>query len=261
MNNRIQKRWFGILALTLLLAMSHSLVTAAEVLIVADEFPAMELLAGQLKAQEKLECQIVAQTNMPAQLDGYQAVVVYVHGNLKDAPAKAIMDYTRNGGKLVALHHTISSGKRKTTDWLPFLGVELPQKEFAVGGYKWIEGVTLEIANLAPSHFITTNKITFPQTVTYTRQDVTGPEQSVTGFTLHETEVYLNHVWTEPHTVLLGFKYTDAKTGKVYMQDRAGWTKSAGKGYIVYLMAGHSARDFKDACYGRMVLNAVIYRP
>ena len=36
------------------------------------------------------------------------------------------------------------------------------------------------------------------------------------------TEVYLNHVFLERHQILLSLKYTDEKSGKTYMQDRAG---------------------------------------
>ena len=45
------------------------------------------------------------------------------------------------------------------------------------------------------------------------------------------------------------------------MQDRAGWIKSAGKGRIIYLMPGHTVADFENPAFGRIVLNAIIYKP
>jgi hypothetical protein len=61
--------------------------------------------------------------------------------------------------------------------------------------------------------------------------------------------------------LLLGFKYTDEKSGKVYCQSHAGWIRPSGKGWIVYLMPGHSALDFENPAYGQLVINAVQWKP
>lgn len=45
------------------------------------------------------------------------------------------------------------------------------------------------------------------------------------------------------------------------MQDRAGWYMRTEKGWVVYLMAGHSARDFENSTYGQIVTNAVTFNP
>jgi type 1 glutamine amidotransferase len=45
------------------------------------------------------------------------------------------------------------------------------------------------------------------------------------------------------------------------MQAHAGWIKSAGKGTVIYLMPGHTKNDFENPTYGRIVLNALIYKP
>ncbi|MBI5385025.1 MAG: ThuA domain-containing protein [Verrucomicrobia bacterium] len=234
---------------------------AADVLIVADEFPAMELLAAKLKAAENLSSQIVAQTNLPPDLARFAAVIVYIHRDLKEPAERAFIDYTRAGGKLVALHHSISSGKRKNKQWFKFLGVDLPPGDAAQGGYKWIEPVTLDLVNLAPAHFITTHGVTYPARIDLPATAAGAGEKSLPGFTLPKSEVYLNHVLTEPRTVLLGFKYQDAKSGQTYFQKHAGWVRAAGKGWIVYLLPGHSALDFENPAYARIVLNAVVWKP
>jgi type 1 glutamine amidotransferase len=59
----------------------------------------------------------------------------------------------------------------------------------------------------------------------------------------------------------MGLKYKDEASGTTYMQDRAGWVKPAGKGWIIYLMPGHRKSDFENEAYGRIVLNAVIWKP
>ena len=94
---------------------------AGSVLIVADEFPAMEVLAAKLKAAEGIDCKIVKQTEIPADLSQFRAMVVYIHGDMKDPAEKAFINYARGGGRLILLHHSISSGKRRNQFWIPFV--------------------------------------------------------------------------------------------------------------------------------------------
>jgi hypothetical protein len=242
-----------VLATLVLLGVSS---LSADVLIVADEFPAMEVVAKKLKNDEKISSQIISQKELPSDLGKFEAVIVYIHGALAPQPEKAFIEYTKGGGKLVALHHSISSGKRKNADWFPFLGVSLPEGDVTNGGYKWIEGVTWDLVNLNTNHFIMTNRVQYPTRIAYAPNKPELP-----GFTLHHSEVYLNHVHVEPRTLLMGLKFTDPKSGLSYSQERAGWLKSAGKGWIVYLMPGHTVKDFEDPAYGQIVVNAVIYKP
>ena len=236
-------------------------VALADVLIVADEFPAMKIVAGRLKSEENVKGQVISQKELPTNLAAFEAVVVYIHGALSEKAEDAFIDYAKAGGKLVLLHHSISSGKRKNAHWFPFLGVALPEGDLSKGGYKWIEGISFELVNLNANHFIMTNRVSYPARIAYATTNAPGRGDTLPGFQLDETEVYLNHVHTEPHTLLLGLKYADAKTGKTYLQDRAGCIKPAGQGWIIYLMPGHTKKDFQDPAYGRIVLNAIIYKP
>ncbi len=233
--------------------------SAQQVLIVADEFPAMQVLAGKLKAGEGIDSRIVKQEDLAAVLAMYPAVIVYIHGKLSPAAEKPLIDYTNDGGKLILLHHSISSGKRTNQFWFPFLGVSLPLGDVAQGGYKYYDPVTMEIVNLAPNHAITSRKIKWESSTSYRRAAGTAEEQ-LPAFTLTETEVYLNHVLTGTRTLLLGVKYTDAN-GRTWMQNTAGWYKPAGKGWVFYFMPGHSAREFEQPIYSQMVLNAVVWKP
>jgi hypothetical protein len=242
----------------ILLAGAAAALAAQPVLIVADEFPAMQVLAGKLKDGANLDSRIVKQTEMPQGLGQFQAVIVYIHGDIREQAERAFISYTKGGGKLVLLHHSISSGKRRNRYWIPFVAVNLPYGEFSEGGYKWIDPVTLEIVNLAPDHYITTHQVKYEAQIPYLRS---GAEKKLPGFTLAGTEVYLNHVFTEPRTILLGLKYNDAVTGKVYMEDTAGWYKRSGQGWIIYFMAGHTAQEFEHPAYGQMVVNAVVFKP
>ena len=248
-------------ALCLFLIAPRLTTAVADVLIVADEFPAMELLAGKLKALEQINGRVVSQKELPAGLGAFEAVVVYIHRELSEKAEEAFIDYANAGGKLVLLHHSISSGKRKNKHWFTFLGVSLPEGDLSQGGYKWIEGVTLNLVNLSPNHFITTHRVSYPASTPYATTNAPVRDGSLPGFALEHSEVYLNHVHTAPRTLLLGLKYVDEKTGKTYMQDTAGWVKRAGKGWLVYLMPGHTANDFENPTYARIVVNAVIWRP
>lgn len=235
-------------------------VAADRVLIVADEFPAMEYLADQCRTLENLEARLVPQNRLPADLSSHRAVVVYIHRGLDTNAEQAFIRYTRAGGRLVVLHHSISSAKRKNPDWFPFLGIELPQGDVNQGGYKWIEPATIQIVNLAPDHFITTNKVQWPTRVPYRRENA-GSEENLPGMVLEGSEAYLNHTFAGPRTLLLGLRYQDPETGRVWMQDRAGWIRRAGQGWIVYFQPGHSIRDFQQPAYTRLILNAILYRP
>jgi hypothetical protein len=235
---------------------TFSLCAEGEVLFVADEFPAMEVLARRLKAEDGKPSRIVEQTQMPEDLARFDCVVVYIHKELAETAERTFIRYAENGGRLVVLHHSISSGKRKNRDWFPFLGVELQPGPVETGGYKWIEDITVDWVNLAGTHFVTAQGIQYPGKLEYTRSPGVAPE-SLPAFRLEDTEVYLNHKLSGPRTLLLGLKYTDQETGRVWMQNTAGWYRPAGKGWVIYFMPGHTAHDFENPIYGRMVLNAI----
>jgi len=247
----------AVLTLSLLVVES----ACAKVLIVADEFPAMEVVAAKLKSEEQIESSLVSQKDLPSSLADYQAVIVYIHGPLFEQSESAFIAYTKAGGKLMLLHHSISSGKRKNTNWFPFLGVSLPAGDLAHGGYKWIEGVGFDLLNLQPDHFIMTNKVVYPEKLSLTNFAGISGQRAFPGFRLEHTEVYLNHVHTEPRTLLMGLRYLDSASRINYTHDLAGWMKPAGKGHVIYFMPGHTKADFENPVYGRIIVNAVIYKP
>lgn len=238
----------------LFLLLTLPLLAAGDVLIVADEFPAMEVLAARLKTGAGVASTIVKQTELPTELSRYSALIVYIHGRIGEPVEKAFIDYANAGGKLILVHHSISTGKRANRYWFPFLGVTLPLGELSAGGYKYFEEIEMEIVNLAPKHFITTNQVTYDAKVAY-------KEQELPAFELKDTEVYLNQVSTGEKTILLGFKFREPKSGVTYMQDTAGWYKKAGRGLVMYFMPGHSVREFQSPAYAQILVNAVAFQP
>jgi hypothetical protein len=231
---------------------------AEDILVVADEFQAMQLLASHIQADTKLTSRIIGQTELPPSLSSYRAVIVYIHGDLQASSEHAFIKYAEDGGKLILLHHSISSHKRENKDWFSFLHIELPLGDLATGGYKYFAPVTFDIVNLAPDNYVTTHHVHFDKIIQYT-DPAGGGERSLPGTEFRDTEVYLDHKLSGPRTLLLGLKYRDPATGVVYMQDTAGWLMDTGKGLVFYFMVGHRAEDFNNPAYSQILSNAVQY--
>lgn len=219
-----------------------------DVLVVADEMPAMDVLARAMYDRARARLHMTTQDVLPAKMSDYPAVIVYIHQHITPAAEHAFLDYVRGGGRLVLLHHTISSQKRENKDWLPAFDMTLPDT------YKYFDPVTIDVVNLAPGNFITTNQVRWRQKFEYNGKQLDG-------FELQGTEAYLNHTFQGPRTPLLGLKFTEPKTGQVYMQDTAAWYKPVGKGLVFYFMPGHNAFDFDNGIYAQILANALLFKP
>ena len=237
-----------------------------KVLIVHDELPQMEVLAKFLREKGGLDVTAVEQSALPEDWSGYRATIGYVHRVLEVPTEKAIIAYTQNGGRYVALHHSISSKKAMNEFYFDFLGVRLDNPQAAKnpvmpgGGYGWRDE-TLTLVNLNPGHYITSHNVTWEDQISYTSSDQPGVEGIYPSLTLHESEVYMNHKFTDGRekTVLMGFKFLDDRNGQMFMQDRAGWLKNYGNGEVIYLMPGHAVTDFENDSFAQMILNAITW--
>jgi hypothetical protein len=236
---------------------------ARRVLIVADEPAPMEVLAEFLRAEGRCGARIVEPKDLPADLAAYDAVFQYIHGPMKDAIGQTLIAYARGGGRLVLLHHAVASARRNNPEFLRFVGVEIAPRDDARRPWRVIEGIPYTLVNLQPRHYITAHKVRYDRTVEYESSD--GPSAAVRlpAIELAETEVFLNQQFTDGRekTVLLGFRIVDPKSGGVIMQDRAGWFKPAGKGWVFYFQPGHRAEDFRNRNYAQMILNCLTWQP
>ena len=244
-------------------------VNAQQVLIVMDEREQMEVLARYLKERGGIESTIVDQKSVPEDWSRFDAVIGYVHGALQEPIELKLIDYTKQGGRFVCLHHMISSGKAANRYYFDFLGVRMLDTNLARepaqpgGHYSWRHDVELTVVNLNAGHYITSNGVVWPEQTTYRPSDSPSAEREYPAFTLEDAEVYTNVQFTDGRekTVLLGFKYFEDRNGAHFMQDREGWLKPAGKGWIVYLQPGHSTHEFQHPAVAQMVLNAVTWKP
>jgi hypothetical protein len=226
-------------------------LAAEDILIVADEIPAMENLANHWAEKTHLSSKIVKQTEMPASLSEYKTVAVYIHKDISAGAEHAFLDYARNGGKLMLLHHSISSGKRKNQDWLPYFQITLPLGKFEDNGYTYFDPATFDVVNLAPKNPITKHGVHYDRKVEY-------KGKKLDSFQAVNTEVYLNHHFDGPRTSLLGIKYTEPKSGRSFEQDTAGWEMKRDKGTVFYFMVGHKGTDFDIPQYLQILTNALL---
>ena len=236
---------------------------ARKVLIVCDETPQMEALAKFLQDEAGYETRIVAQEDCPDSLSEYRGVFNFVHSPLTDKVEEALIAYALAGGRLISLHHGISSSKMLNRKWLPFCGVALSRKERDEGGWSVLGNITAELVNLRPGHYITSHKVTYDGTTTYTPSDSPSTEQECPVLRFPRSEVFLNEHFTDGRekVVLFGVKGIDPKTGKVYMQDRGGWFQRKGKGWAFYFQTGHATSDFQNRSYCQILLNCLEWDP
>ncbi|MBN1999917.1 ThuA domain-containing protein, partial [candidate division KSB1 bacterium] len=235
-----------------------------KVLIIMDEKEQMQVLADYIENGSGLATTIVDQDSLPEDMASCRSVILYIHGKLYQTTEQAVIEYTNNGGRLIVLHHSISSGKAKNPFYFGFLGIRLdaPEKSrypvLPGEGYGWVDPVLLTLVNLFPGHFVTTNKIDWPDTVTYTSSDAPAVDGTYAALKLDHSEAYMNHKFTDGRlkTVLCGMKFFDERNGQLFMQDRSVWYKECGNGRVFYFMAGHSEKDFENRNYSQMVLNA-----
>jgi hypothetical protein len=229
------------------------------VLIIQDERPQMDMLAKFLTEKGKLPVTIVEQKSLPKNISMYKAVIIFVHGQLYEQTERAIIDYTKSGGRLIALHHSISSRKAENKFYFDFLGIQLNKGPMEDGGYAW-KASSWTLVNLNTKHYITNQNIEWNEQVTYISSDRPSVEKTYPVINLKDdSEVFINHRFSDGRekTVLCGLIYTDKASGKTYMQDRGAWIKRQGKGAIVYLMPGHCVSDYQNENIARMVMNAV----
>jgi len=240
----------------------------SKVLVVMDERPQMEVLAGYLRDKGNIESAIVDQKTMPEDWSGFQAVIGYIHGRLDEKTELKIIDYTRGGGRFVCLHHMISSGKSKNRYYFDFLGIRMDGIDLARqpaepgGHYAWREGIEQTVVNLNPSHYVTGHEVQWPGKARFST-DSASSGSDCPAFALEDSEVYMNVKFTDGRdkTILLGFKYLDDRNKVLFQQATSGWIKPSGKGWIIYIQAGHSAHEYQHPAVARMVLNAVTWKP
>ena len=192
------------------------------------------------------------------------AILMYVHGVLEEAVGKRLIAFTRDGGRLLILHHGIASAKNKSPYWMEFVGMEILPKNAPEYPWAVLYGVEFEMVNLAPGHPVTTQQVSYATNTSYVRSELPqSKEQKLSSFVVPNTEAYLNQRFRPgfQRTLLFGMKCKDPVGGAVYMQDTGGWVMRAGKGWVFYLQPGHFGRDFEVPQLRQVLLNCLSWKP
>jgi len=232
------------------------------VLILADEWKPMNVLAEALRAKGRYQTKCVEQKLLPRDLSDYAAVFMYIHGPMTRRTEKTLIDYANGGGRLIVLHHGIASARIRNPDWLRLTGIHIAPRNDPKHPWKVLGNTTHTLVNLQPGHYITSHNVTYGRTVEYQSSDSPSLPARFPALDLKNTEVFLNQHFTDGRvkTVLFGFRAEDA-AGKTIMQDRSGWYKPAGRGWVFYLQPGHSVPDFQNRDYCQIILNCLSWRP
>ncbi len=240
-----------------------------KVLIVMDERPQMEILARYFREKGNIESEIVDQKTIPEHWSGFTAVIGYVHGKLEERTELKLIDYTKNGGRFVCLHHMISSGKSKNKYYFDFLGVRMDDIESSRqpavpgGHYAWREGIQQTVVNVSPRHYVTSNGVSWPDKARFAPDGSGNGGPEYPAMTLEDSEAYMNVKFTDgkDKLILLGYKYLDDRNQVLHQQLTEGWIKPSGKGRIIYLQPGHSVHEYQNPAIAQMVLNAITWKP
>jgi type 1 glutamine amidotransferase len=237
------------------------LLAAAPVYIVHDTPAPMQTLAAGLQKlgyDIRLEQQPAFRTHMRS--IHAKALFMYVHDTFDADVEQALIEWTENGGRLIVLHHGMASARMRNAHWPDFMGVRILARDDAQYPWKVFRG-TFQVVNLRPDHWITSNGVDWPKKTRYGPSDSPSSAQELPSFDLPDTELFHNQLFTDGRrkTVLLGMK--GEVEGRTIMQDRAGWLMPAGKGWVIYFQMGHEARDFENASYLQMIVNALEWKP
>ncbi len=231
------------------------------VFIVADEKPAMDVLAGFLRGEPGCEVTYFDTADLPADLSGWAAGFMYVHKPLPRAAEKALIAYATGGGRLIVLHHGIASGKMRNPAWMRLCGMYIAPRDDPEHPWKVEGNTTHTLVNLRPGHYITSHKVVWDRWERYRSSDAPSRPARLPAMDLEGTEIFLNQHFTDGRekTVLLGFIWRGED--RTVMQDRSGWLKRTGRGWLIYFQPGHTAGDFRHPGFRQMLWNCLTWDP
>lgn len=229
-----------------------------KILIVADQWSPMDLLAERLIEHRNCLIQKSKEDQIDPDLSGFDFVIVYVHEILPADTERALICYATDGGSLIVLHHSIASAKMNNPEWLDFLGIQLFPRDHKEYPWGVLNDTTHTIVNLCPGHFLTSNGMNYMETTTFHSEYDTIYQGVYESFDLHHTEIFLNQRFVgDQHNILFGFSTENGSR----MQPTGGWYKNAGKGRVFYYQAGHSVSDFENQNFLQIFLNTLKWQP
>ena len=89
------------------------------------------------------------------------AILTYNKSLYWKSVVKQIIKYCEKGGKVIALHHNISSMMLKRPEWLEFAKIQITKGKNVRYPWAATEGGTLHIYNLSDTHPITSDNLEY----------------------------------------------------------------------------------------------------
>ena len=233
----------------------------SSVLIIADEWDQMLPLQDCLESNGHVVTS-VEDNAVESDLSAYAAVFMYLHKVVEQKAVDAMIRFTQSGGRLIVLHHGIASAKLNNPDWLSFVGIHIEPKDAVTNPWTLMVDVTHHLVNLNPGHYITSNNVDYPNRIEYTSADAPSWPGDCACITFRHTEFFKNQHFADGRqkTVLFGTR-CETGDGEVVVQDRGGWVKPSGDGWICYFQPGHLPDDFEQPAYQQILLNCLTWDP
>ena len=251
----------GLLYLTIILIGLYSCKAESEknrILIVADEWPQMHALAQIINKSQNVEIDSIIQEKIQLDLLNYDYVLMYVHKVLEARAEQALIKYANSGGKLIVFHHGLASAKMKNPAWLEFTGIRLYPPE-AKHGWKVLSHTQHTMVNLAPGHYITSNKINYKKVVDFSTDYPGVFPGEYQAFDLADTEIFLNQRFADHSKKKVLFGFISGDGGE--MQPTSAWYQKTGEGWLFYFQAGHQIADFENKNFSQIILNTLNWKP
>ena len=226
----------------------------------ADEWDPLKPLQ-EFMQQQGNEITRFAESDAHDGLAGFDAGFMYIHKPLEADVERSLMSYADGGGRLIVLHHGISSSNLKNPEWLSFTGIHLEPKDAPTSPWK-VEGNSEHaLVNLNPGHYVTSNGVDYTESREYTSSDSPSAGGEYGAVVFESTEFFRNQHIADGREkiVLFGSRCDVAETGEVVMQDRGGWLKRTGSGWLFYFQPGHEAADFENRDYLQILHNCLTW--
>ena len=230
------------------------------VFVSADEWSPVQPLQAYLVAQGH-GVQALAETGGHEGISSCDAGFMYIHKPIESHVEKALIGYAEGGGRLIVLHHGIASGKLANPDWMRFTGMHLEPRDAPVNAWKVEANAVHALVNLNPSHYINSHQVAYSDTCDYTSSDAPSASGTYPAVIFPDTEFFRNQHFADGRekTVLFGSRCEVPGTGEVIMQDRGGWLKRAGSGWLFYFQPGHRDVDFENRAYLQILHNCLTW--
>ena len=233
------------------------------VAVVSDEWEPLQPLLACLQAQPDIETvDTFDQVSLPAKIPVFRGVFMYVHRTLRPEVCRALIDYTRRGGRMIIAHHGIASSKTRSPEWLEFTGIRIAPRDDRGRPWRVIGETTHTLINVRPGHYITSYRVRYDAKDPF-QISPDAPARTLPVLRFPDTEVFVNqqHAPGRSKTILFVSRCMDPESGREIVLPGTGWLERIDAGWLFYFQPGHRVEDFLHPAYQQILLNCLTWNP